>query len=167
MNFGQAFSTCMRKYADFSGRARRSEYWWYMLAVALIMIPFWIALTIAFFPAAEDLINLVEDGQTISFQMWIDNVDWDQLVGPMLLVGGVCLVFMLPSLAVTARRLHDIGLSGWFLLVQFVPYVGGAALLVMSIIDSQAKENRWGSDPKADERLGWGRVQEVPPPLGG
>ncbi len=167
MGFGQAFSTCMRKYADFSGRARRSEYWWYTLAYVLIMTPFFIAFMVASFSAAEDLIDLADDGKSVTYQMFIDNVDWDQLVGPGLLVGGVWLVFLLPTLAVAARRLHDIGISGWFILVGVVPYIGGAALLVMCIIDSQARENRWGPDPKVDERLGWGHVQEEPPPLGG
>jgi uncharacterized membrane protein YhaH (DUF805 family) len=158
----------MRKYADFTGRARRSEYWWYYLAVILIMIPFGFAFMIAFIPAAEDLINLLEDGQTPTSQMVLDNVDWDQLVGPGLLVCAVWLVFLLPNLAVTARRLHDIGLAGWWMLVVCVPFgIGSAALLVMCVIDSQARENRWGPDPKADERLGWGRVQEAPPPIGG
>lgn len=167
MGFGEAFGTCMRKYADFSGRARRSEYWWYTLAVVLISFPFAIALLIAFIPAAEDLIDLAEDGRVMTFELVRDNVDWESLVGPLLLVGGVWLVFLLPSLAVTARRLHDVGLSGWLMLVGLIPYVGGAALLVMTILDSQEKENRWGPDPKADERLGWGRFQEAPPPLGG
>jgi uncharacterized membrane protein YhaH (DUF805 family) len=167
MGFGQAFSTCMRKYVNFTGRARRSEYWWFYLAICLIMTPFAIAFLIAFIPAAEDLINLLEDGQTPTAQMFIDNVDWDQLVGPVLLFGGVWLIFVLPNLAVTARRLHDIGLTGWLMLVSLVPYVGGAALIVMCVIDSQARENRWGPDPKADERQLWGQVREAPPPLGG
>ncbi|MBN2177486.1 MAG: DUF805 domain-containing protein [Demequinaceae bacterium] len=168
MGFGEAFGTCMRKYANFSDRARRSEYWWFYLAVILITFPFVIAFGLAFLPAAEDLIDLLEDQETPTAQQVIDLVQWDQLVGPGLLLAGVWLLFFLPMLAVTVRRLHDIGLSGWLYLVVFVPFgLGSAAMLVMCVIDGQAKENRWGPDPKADERPLWGQVREAPPPLGG
>ncbi|MCJ7826756.1 MAG: DUF805 domain-containing protein [Demequinaceae bacterium] len=168
MSLGESFGTCMRKYVDFSGRARRSEYWWFYLAVTLIMIPFSIAFLIAFVPAAEELIDLAEEQKTITAQQFFDAVDWGRLVGPGLLLGGVWLFFLVPMLAVTVRRLHDIGLSGWMYLVVFVPFgLGSAAMLVMCVIDGQAKENRWGVDPKADERPLWGQVREAPPPLGG
>jgi uncharacterized membrane protein YhaH (DUF805 family) len=79
MNFGQAVSTCLKKYADFSGRAPRSELWWFFLFQILVLI------------VAGFLGEIV--------------------------YGVVALGLLLPSLAVGARRLHDIGKSGWWQLL--------------------------------------------------
>jgi uncharacterized membrane protein YhaH (DUF805 family) len=168
MSFGESFGTCMRKYANFSDRARRSEFWWFYLACLLITFPFQVAFGIAFLSAGEDLIDLIEKEKTATFQQVIDNIEWSELVKPGLLLAGVSVVLFVPLLAVTVRRLHDIGLSGWLVLVGLVPLgLGQAALIVMCVIDSQDKDNRWGPDPKATERPLWGQVREAPPPLGG
>lgn len=165
MSFGESFGTCMRKYASFSGRARRSEFWWFFLAVQLILIPFSIALGIAFVAASGDLIDLMEDETVPSFRQFVDGVEWDKLIGPGLLLGAVCLFLFIPALAVTARRLHDIGLSGWFMLVGLVPLgLGSAAMIIMCVIDSQARDNDWGPDPKSGERPLWGHVPATSPP---
>jgi uncharacterized membrane protein YhaH (DUF805 family) len=155
MGFGEAFGTCLRKYTDFSGRARRSEFWWFWLAVTIIMIPFGIAFGIAAFAASADFIDIMEDEDSFSTRLLLDNVDWDRLVGPGLLLGAAWLFLLVPMLAVTARRLHDIGMTGWVMLVWFVPSVGSLILLVMCVIDGQSRDNNWGPDPKADERAAW------------
>jgi uncharacterized membrane protein YhaH (DUF805 family) len=163
MGFGEAFGTCLRKYTDFSDRARRSEFWWFWLAVNLIMIPFAIAFGVAAFAASGDFIDIMEDESSFSMQLLIDNVEWDRLVGPALLLGVVGLFLLVPMLAVTARRLHDIGITGWAMLVWFVPSIGSLILLVMCVIDGQSRENDWGPDPKAGERAAW---RAPAPPLG-
>jgi len=59
----------------------------------------------------------------------------------------VTLAIFLPNLAVTVRRLHDTGRSGWWLLIVFIPFVGGLILFVFLLFDSQAESNKWGAPP--------------------
>ncbi|MGM0877452.1 MAG: DUF805 domain-containing protein [Bacillota bacterium] len=58
------------------------------------------------------------------------------------------LAILLPSLAVTVRRLHDIGRSGWWLLIGIIPVIGAIVLLVLSCLDSQEGDNKYGPNPK-------------------
>jgi uncharacterized membrane protein YhaH (DUF805 family) len=109
MNFQQAFQTCFRKYTDFTGRASRPEYWWFILAYAIIA---------------------VVAGLLHRFVYIV-----------------VVLVFVLPLLAVGARRLHDIGKSGWFLLLSLIPVVGGLVLLYFMVQPSQPEINAYGPPP--------------------
>ena len=106
MNFGQAISACLSKYATFTGRARRSEYWWFLLFEFLMM-------------AAASTIN-------------------DKLSGL------VSLALLLPALAVGVRRLHDIGRSGWWLLLSLVPVIGWIVLLVWAVQKSYPDVNSFG-----------------------
>ena len=74
-------------------------------------------------------------------------------VSPMLYLGGflavlLVVVFVCPSLAVTVRRLHDIGQSGWLVLVQFIPGVGSLILLIMLCIDGEKQPNAYGPPVK-------------------
>jgi len=56
---------------------------------------------------------------------------------------------LVPGLAVCVRRLHDIGKSGWWVLIGLVPVIGGIWLLVLMCLDGEPKENQWGANPKA------------------
>jgi uncharacterized membrane protein YhaH (DUF805 family) len=112
MNFGQAISTCLRKYATFPGRAARPEYWWFFLFEILLI-------------AAASRIN-----ETLS--------------------GLISLALLLPALAVGARRLHDIGKSGWWLLLSLVPVIGWIVLLVWAVQKSDAQANAYGASPLAE-----------------
>ncbi|MDX5630496.1 MULTISPECIES: DUF805 domain-containing protein [unclassified Brenneria] len=58
------------------------------------------------------------------------------------------LAILLPGLAVTVRRLHDIGKSGWWILISMIPVVGGIVLLIFTCQDSQPAENQFGANPK-------------------
>ena len=92
MGFGDAISTCFRKYADFSGRASRSEYWyWYLFRILIIGGIAIIAIT----ARANGLLAL------IALEV---------------------LVMLVPSLAVAVRRLHDVNCSGWLLLIAVIPF---------------------------------------------
>ena len=105
MAFGDAISNIFSHYADFSGRARRSEYWWFVLLNAILTcIPY---------------VGII----------WM-------------------LAAMIPGLSVAVRRLHDIGKSGWFLLLGLIPLVGGILLIIWFCQDSQSSKNEYGISPK-------------------
>lgn len=103
MTLAGAITTCLRKYVVFSGRATRAEFWWWVLAVVIASI----AASIA-----DSVINGLTRGN-------IDGV----------LSGIFALAVLLPNLAVTVRRLHDIGKSGWWLLAWIVLVVGPWVIL--------------------------------------
>ncbi len=117
-------------YANFTGRARRSEFWYFTLIkliIPLILLIPCIILTVIF--RNEEF--------AISFMGIF-----------LMLFFTFEMAMLLPTLAVSARRLHDIGYSGWFQLISFIPG-GGIVLLIFFIMDSQPFDNRWGSNPKA------------------
>lgn len=123
MRFGEAVKSFWSNYATFRGRSRRSEYWWIQLFLVITNLAV----------AAIDLVLM--------------NGDIDRFVanGGGGIVGLVwILVTIVPALAVLVRRLHDTGKSGWWALIGFVPLVGGIVLLVFTVLDSDAGENKFG-----------------------
>lgn len=115
MSFADSVRTVFSKYAVFSGRARRSEYWWFVLFSFLVGI----------------VVSII-----------------DQIIGNAILQLIVSLALLLPSLAVAARRLHDTGRTGWWLLLGLIPLVGAIVLLVFMCMDSQPGQNAYGPSPK-------------------
>ena len=126
----------LRRYADFSGRSRRKEYWMFNLFI-LIVYSVLIGIFLTGFNFAA--MNAGGDPQ-ISVIGWI----------AMILLGIFALGIIIPTLAVIVRRLHDQDKSGWFILIQFIPYVGAIVLLVFMCLDGTKGENRFGSDPKGE-----------------
>ncbi len=118
MRIDESVMTCLRKYADFTGRATRAEFWWWCLAIFLVSM----ALNIFQFLLA--LISLVPLLGFLGLFSIIFN-----LLGLALSLGTI-----LPNLAVTARRLHDIGRSGWWILVWFAAYFSAAIPLIVGLI---------------------------------
>ena len=116
-------------YANFRGRARRKEYWSYVLFMTIAMV------VLAF---AGVLIDVALDNF---------NYNYPTPVFTFGLAALLILASIVPSIAIAVRRQHDIGLSGWFYLLIFLPYVGGLILFVFSLIPSQGRENRWGPVP--------------------
>lgn len=112
----------LQQYADFNGRARRSEYWMFVLINAGISI------VIALF---ENLLGLTFGDSGTGFISTIYS-----------------LVVLIPSLAVGVRRLHDVGKSGWMLLIGFIPLIGAIWLLILFCRDSQPGTNQYGPNPK-------------------
>jgi len=116
----------MKQYVDFSGRARRKEYWMFYL------------FNMVFFVLTMILDNLL--GTTF------------EILGESLGYGWFYMIYafavFLPSLAVGVRRLHDIGKSGWFYLIGLIPFVGAIILLVWFCTNSQFGANKWGANPK-------------------
>ena len=114
----------LKKYAVFSGRARRKEYWFFVLFNIII------AFVLGFI-----------DGL-------MGNVHAESGMG---LLGGLyALAVLLPGIGVSVRRLHDTGRTGWWLLLAFVPLVGALVLLVFMVLDGESGPNEYGPDPKAD-----------------
>ena len=114
----QWFVQPLIKYADFSGRSRRREYWWFA----------------AFNMAVSIVLGVVE-----------------AMVGKSqysLLAGVYCLAVLVPSIAVTVRRLHDTGRNGWWFLISLIPIVGSLVMLVYMVTDSGPGRNQYGPNPK-------------------
>jgi uncharacterized membrane protein YhaH (DUF805 family) len=116
------FISALKKYATFSGRAQRSEYWYFFLFCVLI-----------------NILLAVVDSST-------GTVNPKEQYG--LLSGLFGLAMLLPGLAVGVRRLHDTDRNGWWLLLMLVPVIGTIVLLVFFSQDSQPTENRFGANPK-------------------
>lgn len=102
--------------------ARRSEYWW-----------FW-------------LLNLIVSIVTLVLDYKLDMINIELGLGA--LSGLYTLIVFLPSLAVSVRRLHDTGHSGWYYLLTFIPILGALFLLYFFVSDSAPEENRYGKSPK-------------------
>ena len=115
------YLTTLKKYAVFSGRSRRKEYWMFCL--------FSVIFTIA---------TMVLDwvlGSTVG-------------IGYGLIYGLYSLGVLIPSIAVSVRRLHDVGKSGWFLLISLIPIIGAISLIILVCSDSEAGETKYGPNPK-------------------
>jgi uncharacterized membrane protein YhaH (DUF805 family) len=107
----------LKKYADFTGRARRTEFWMYLLFTLIIVV----------------VLNVVE-----------------MIIGTMGVIGfAYGLGTLLPSIAVTTRRLHDTGRSGWWQLIGLIPLVGLIVMIVFTVQEGAKGANAYGPDPKA------------------
>ena len=114
--------TVFKKYAVFSGRAQRAEYWYFFL----FNIIFSIVIAI--------LDSIIGTSKT---------------VGPYGLLQVIFLLaFIIPGIAVAVRRLHDIGKSGWMLLISLIPIIGSIWLLILLARDSSPGDNEYGPNPK-------------------
>lgn len=116
---------CWKQYADFSGRARRKEYWIFSLINNIIIFFLYILQIVM-----------------------IESTLW--LIFPIILFLYAMAVF-LPGLAVNIRRLHDIGKSGWWYLIYLIPIISAIWLTVLMCLDSEPGENQWGENPKEIE----------------
>lgn len=116
------YSICLSKFADFSGRARRREYWTFALVNCLIATLLLI-LGLAF----------GEDSPASNIMVTI-----------------FYLIMLVPNLSVSVRRLHDIDKSGWYMFLSLIPLIGGLILLVWALMDSEPGENQYGKNPKEE-----------------
>ena len=117
-------------YANFSGRARRSEYWYFILFNLIVGI----------------VLGII-----------------DYIIGFEILGNLYSLAMLIPSLAVSVRRLHDVGKSGWFYLLVLLPIIGWIWLLVLFATEGDNGTNEYGADPKTnyDEFDEIGNTSEV------
>jgi uncharacterized membrane protein YhaH (DUF805 family) len=124
----------LRRYADFNGRSQRQEYWLFVLFSILLYVAAIIVLI--------SLVAALDPGTGK------DAAPSVAVIVGILLIGLLYLGLFIPTLAAQVRRFHDQDLSGWFVLLAFVPYLGGLIMLVFMCIDGTAGPNRFGSDPK-------------------
>ncbi|MFN4221191.1 MULTISPECIES: DUF805 domain-containing protein [Novosphingobium] len=121
-----------RRYADFSGRSRRKEYWMFALLsfiVAMICVSLMLAGGMTF-----DESGPAEPGGLFYAGL------------ALLAIWGIA--SFIPSIAVQVRRFHDQDKSGWFILLGFIPYVGGLIVFIFMCIEGTRGPNRFGADPK-------------------
>ncbi len=115
------FLDAFRSYADFDGRSTRAEFWWYT--------GYCIAFGVVFYLVDKFILGMPLIGR----------------YGPLTIT--YMLINLVPSVSVSVRRLHDIGKSGWWYLVSWIP-LGGLFLASFQLIDSEKGENQWGPNPK-------------------
>ena len=118
-----AYKNCICKFANFSGRARRSEYWYFKLL-------YYVFLFIIFIP-----LGFIKDEKQLNNVASIVYLVYS-------------LIFLLPNLAVTVRRIHDTGRSGCYYFMIFIPIIGPFIIIYYCICDSQEEPNEYGPSPK-------------------
>lgn len=128
----------LKRYADFSGRSRRKEYWMFVLFTMVVIAA---------------LAGLMFAGMAVSDSTGEPEMGALGFVALALLVLFVLGTFI-PNLAVQVRRFHDQDKSGWMVLLGFIPYIGGVILLVFMCLEGTRGSNRYGADPKNPDQLG-------------
>lgn len=129
MTFTESVKTCFSKYADFTGRASRSEFWWFYLFQAIITLPLCLL---------SNIITYMSD--------------YTEAISPLLIIVAILMIvvglgLLLPSLAVAWRRLHDTGKSGAWIFISLIPMIGSIILLVFYCTASDPYPNQYG-DPE-------------------
>lgn len=127
-SFGAAVKRYFTKYATFSGRASRSEYWWVALLNGVIAGALSAWMMAAFFAGIDP---------------WTNELTGYGFLVPFALIMLYSLAILVPSLALLARRLHDGGYSAWFILLNFVPFVGGFIILVLALLPGKPEGARF------------------------
>lgn len=120
-----------RRYAEFSGRSRRREFWMFFLFMTIVQIA---CVTLMFMGGMMGSV----DGAPVSPLFWLG------LVAVIIFALGS----IVPNIALQVRRFHDQDKSGWFVLLNFVPYVGPLIVLVFMAIDGTRGPNKYGDNPK-------------------
>lgn len=116
---------------DFKGRTTRREYWmFFLINILIISLLCAIAMVFTFFA-----INSTDGsaGWIVTFIFFALSI--------------YLIVLIIPSISITVRRLHDIGLSGWWFLIGYIPYAGGFALFLMTVLPGTKEDNKYGVSP--------------------
>ena len=115
----EAYKTVVfENYANFNGRAARPEYWWFALASLIIYV-------------GMAVLSLVLSSMVGEFGLGIIVIYW--------------VATILPSLAVSVRRLHDIDKSAWWLLIGLIPWIGGIIFLILMVLKTYPHPNKYGN----------------------
>lgn len=130
MNFTDAVKYCFQNYVTFSGRARRSQYWFFVLFNLIGSIVFGV-IDGALFTSVDHATGVVTNAGVLGTIF--------------------SLVIFLPALSVAVRRLHDLEKSGWWVLINFIPLVGWVIFIVWAATKGTVGDNRFGADPLAGQ----------------
>ncbi|MDN4477829.1 DUF805 domain-containing protein [Demequina lignilytica] len=142
MGFMEAVRGCLRRYATFRGRARRSEMWWFVLYGVLLAIPANIAFLLLWSAAFEGSITGPAEDPAINPTA----VSWGAFTAAIGVLLAYALLYTVPALAVQSRRLHDMGQPAWWLLLHLIGL--GIVVLIMCAMRGQTGSNRHGPDPR-------------------
>ena len=126
------YLSVLKNYANFNGRARRSEYWFFVLFNVIFSIA---ALIVDYLLGTRYDFEQAYGESYISIHLGYINIIYG-------------LLMFIPGLAVSVRRLHDLGKSGWFILICLIPLIGPIWLLVLFFTDSKVGVNQYGPNPK-------------------
>ena len=159
----------LKRYADFSGRSRRREFWLWWLFNMIIVGVLCTVIAIAVFGSVADLAHRAESGEFANYAPpegtapgYVELNGQKYAVPPELvaqaMMGSLGIPFiilmiwslatLIPNLAVAVRRMHDQDKSGWWVLIGLVPLIGGIWLLVLYLTGGTPGPNRYGPDPK-------------------
>ena len=136
----QWYIDVLKKYAVFSGRARRKEYWMFVLfnVIASIILSI-----------LDKILGLDFGSGSTSSSGWLSTI--------------YSLAVLLPTIGVAIRRMHDTGRSGWWILINLIPCIGWIWFIVLAAQEGNAGDNQYGPDPKAAERFGPGGANPQEP----
>lgn len=137
MSFAGAIKTCFKKCFTISGRARRSEMWYFVLFGTLILTPLYMMASVAALQGNEEAVLAFYGIYVLA-----------------------ALALVVPDFTVRVRRLHDTGRSGWNLLWILLPVIGAIVLLIYFVQDSAPNTNKWGPNPKEDVTFAEANVQD-------
>lgn len=130
-----AMKLFFKNYVNFSGRSRRSEYWWPVLGCGIVNFILYI---VCLGSMTAGLLSENEVSAGVGGALIISFI--------LILIFNLAII--VPSLSVMIRRLHDIGKSGAWFFIAFIPLIGSIVLLVFMCMDSQPGQNQWGPNPK-------------------
>ena len=143
MSIKEACVSVFTNWNNFSGRACRSEFWYFCLALFIA------GFLITFFETI--LYASIEDFPTIfTYGMEFKDTEWQSVqnpIGPLTLVFNAIILF--PYISVTSRRLQDRGISGWWQL-SYLTFIGVFVIFILLILPSKEDENKWGKNPLLD-----------------
>jgi uncharacterized membrane protein YhaH (DUF805 family) len=132
MNFVESVKSVYGNFVNFSGRACRSEYWWFVLFNLIVSVV--IGFVEVSLGLGSGMVSSGGGGVSASFAGGPLSIIW-------------MLINLIPSIAVGVRRLHDTDRSGWWLLIALIPIVGGIILIVWFATKGTTGPNRFGEDP--------------------
>lgn len=124
-----ALKSAFKNYVNFSGRASRGDYWWYVLAYIIVAVVLSVVDKAVFGGGSGSMDTT--DGVNVSFSAGVLTSLW-------------MLANLIPSISLTARRLHDSDRSGWWQLIAIIPFLGWLVLLYFVIIEGTKGDNRFG-----------------------
>lgn len=141
MAFGEAIRSVFSQYATFSGRARRSEFWWFYLFMVIVNSILGSLVGVAQLTAGSS--TQVVDGVTITSPVWSPFLTLTVIIASVW-----WLATLLPTLAVQVRRLHDSDRTGWWWWLIILCCVGPIILIVFWVMEGTRGPNRYGADPR-------------------